>query len=122
MDDAQTTRLRELLERLGRAIYASVADSNEVGSCLAELRGEGWDAMVILEGALLSRQDEDVDPMHGALRIHVGTTDRKAEYRLASEDARWLTSIGISPTKHRSHPQRPLPPLDQPFPPAYDEG
>ncbi len=122
MDDGQSERLRKLLERLGTAIHASLADSDEVSRCLAELRGDGWGAVMVLEATLLCRHDENTDPIQGELRIHVGGNRTDAEYRIGSEDARWLTSIGVSPTRHRSHPQRPLPPLVQLFPPTREEG
>jgi len=122
VDDERTKNLRKLLERLGTAIHASVVDSDEVKICLNELQSGGWDAVMFLEAALGCRHGERTDPADGALRIHVGATHGDSEYRLCSDDARWLTSIGISPTRHRSHPQRPLPPLDQPFPPAHEEG
>lgn len=122
MDHGQSERLRELLERLGTAIHASVADADEVQRCLAELRGDGWDAVMILEATLLCRHDENTDPIQGELRIHVGGKRTEAEYRIGSDDARWLAAIGVSPTRHRSHPQRPLPPLVQLFPPTRDEG
>lgn len=122
MDDGQITRLRELLDRLGRAIHASVVDSDEVKLCLTELRGDGWDAVMLLEASLGCRHDENADQPEGALRIHVGSTRGEAEYRLGSDDARWLASIGVSPTRHRSSPRHPLPPLYQPYPPARDDG
>ena len=121
MDDSRTKKLQKLLDRLGRVIHASVVDSDEVNNCLAELYSDGWDAVMFLEASLLCRHDENTEPSEEALRIHVGATYRDAEYRLCSDDARWLASIGISPTRHRSHPQRPLPPLDQLQPPAHDD-
>lgn len=122
MDNGKSRKLRKLLERLGTAIHASVVDSDEVRNCLDELQRGGWDAVMFLEAALGRQTDEGADSARSALRIHVGATHGESEYRLGPEDARWLASIGISPTRHRSHPQRPLPPLEQPFPPACEEG
>ncbi len=122
MDDTRTKKLHGLLERLGRAIRRSVADSDDVNSCLAELRADGWDAVMFLEAALGCRNDVDFDPDDDALRIHVGRTHRGAEYRIDSADARWLASLGISPSRHRSQPQHALGPLNQPFPSSGDEG
>lgn len=121
MDDGRSKKLRKLLERLGTAIHASVVDSDEVQSCLDELGRGGWDAVMFLEAVLACRANEGADPDREGLRIQVGSTHGGSDYRLVPEDARWLASIGISPTRHRSHPQRPLPPLDQPFPPAREE-
>lgn len=122
MDDTQTKKLQRLLERLGRAIHHSVVDSGEVNNCLAELHAGGWDAAMFLEACLSCRNDDFVDLTEGALRIHVGRPHRGAEYRIDAADARWLAAIGISPTRHRSHPQRPLGPLSQPFPRMHDDG
>ncbi len=122
MDNERSKKLRKLLERLGTAIHASVVHSDEVKVCLDELQSLGWEAVMFLEANLGCRSDEGADSADGTLRIHVGATDGESEYRIVPNDARWLASIGISPTKRRSHPQRPLPPLNQPFPPARDEG
>lgn len=122
MDEEKIERLRELLDRLGHAIHASVVDSGEVKRCLTELRGDGWDAVMMLEAAMLCRHDEISDPLEETLRIQVDSTSCEAEYRLGSDDARWLASIGVSPTKHRSHPQRPLPPLSRATPSPSDDG
>ena len=121
MDDEKITRMRELLDRLGTAIHASVIDSDEVKRCLTELRGDGWDAVMMLEAALLCRHDEITDPLEETLRIRVDGSSDDAEYRLGSDDVRWLASIGVSPTRHRSHPQRPLPPLSQRYPTQHDD-
>ncbi len=122
MDHERSKKLKRLLERLGTAIHASVVDSEEVRSCLDELKRGGWDAVMFLEAALGCRSDDTAEPTRGSLRIHVGATHGESDYRLCSDDARWLAAIGISPTRHRSHPQRPLPPLDQVFPPTRGEG
>lgn len=114
-------KLHSLLERLGRAIDRSVMDDDDVNSCLAELNAGGWDAAMFLEASLGCRNERDIDLDAGALRIHVGRPHREAEYRIDAGDARWLAAIGISPTRHRSHPQHVLPPLNQPFPPMRDE-
>ena len=121
MDDGRDTRLRQLLKRLGRAVHASVSDADEVRRCLAELRTEGWDAVMFLEASLVCRDQPDGDDA-SQIRLHVDTTQRPVEYRLDRDDARWLASIGISPTRHRSHPQRALPPLDRPLLPPPSEG
>jgi hypothetical protein len=122
VDNERPKKFRKLLERLGTAIQASVVDSGDVKICLNELQSGGWDPVMILEAALGCRSGDSAKSTEGILRIRIGTTQGKSEYRLLPDDARWLTAIGISPTRHRSHPQRPLPPLDQPFPPVRDEG
>jgi hypothetical protein len=116
VDDARTRRLEHLLERLGTAIRAAVADSAEVDNCLSRLRAEGLAGELLVEAALIAAGD-DVGSAE-RLRIRVDRPDRP-EFLLTPEDARWLAAIGISPTRRRSHPQRPLPPLGPSlFPPA----
>ena len=77
---------------------------------------------MFLEASLMCRQDESIGGDAAVLHIHVDTTHREAEYLLDASDARWLSAIGISPTKNRSIPRRALPPLNQPHPPACDDG
>jgi hypothetical protein len=116
VDDARTRRLQQLLERLGTAIRDAVADAAEVDNCLSRLRAEGFEGELLVEAALLAAGDDEAAA--DRLRIHVDRPDRP-EYLLTPEDARWLAAIGISPTRRRSHPQRPLPPLGPSlFPPA----
>ena len=40
------------------------------------------------------------------LHIHVDPTEQDAPYRLDAEDARFLMSLGISPTRHRARQSR----------------
>lgn len=120
MDDTRNTKLAKLLERLGRMIHAVVVDSDEVNACLDELREDGWDAVMFLEASMLCRSDEREEGANGP-RIEVATVP-ETEYRLDPADARWLASLGISPTRHRSLPRRALPPLNQPHPSTRDDG
>lgn len=113
MEERNNEQLQELLKRLGRVIHASVVDSDEVNACLAELHSGGWEAVMLLEASLVCREEETPEPASASLHIHVDSTERPTEYRLGAEDARWLATLGISPTRHRSRPQHPLPPLGQ---------
>ena len=122
MDDETIARLKELLQRLGRSVHGAVVDSDEVNDGIAELRGSGWEAVMFLEASLLCRRDDEAVPGVDPLRIHVGVTHDEAEYRIDVDDARWLASLGISPTRHRSQPKHPLPPLRHPHTPTRDDG
>ena len=123
MDDEKRARLNELLETLGHTINRAVSDSDEVNHVLAELHSHGWDAVMFLSASMLCRQDAGGDEVNEGVRIQVGTADREVAYRLDAADARWLSAIGISPTRHRSHPQRALPPFNQSLlPPARSDG
>ena len=56
-----------------------------------------------------------LDVENGAIHIHVDPTEAAADYRIDAGDAQFLTSLGISPTRHRSRPTSPRPePDDQP--------
>ncbi|HSN56706.1 MAG TPA: hypothetical protein VLT32_18695 [Candidatus Sulfomarinibacteraceae bacterium] len=128
MDQGRRERLEQLLKRLGRAVRDSVRDSDEVHELLAELQADGWDAVMLLEASLVCRDDAtdgvaevdadfdgtdvddaDVDDL-GQLQVHQPAAAPAAEYRIDAADARWLAALGISPTRHRSQPRRPLPP------------
>lgn len=114
MDQGRRERLEQLLKRLGRAVRDSVRDSDEVHELLAELQADGWDAVMLLEASLVCRDDAEADDVEAddADRLQVLPTAAApaAEYRIDAADARWLAALGISPTRHRSQPRRPLPP------------
>ena len=130
MDQGRRERLELLLKRLGRAVRDSVRDSDEVHGLLAELQADGWDAVMLLEASLVCRDDatgddagiDEADEADEAdeLEVHLTDTASAAEYRIDAADARWLAALGISPTRHRSQPRRPLPPHQgtSPQPPA----
>ena len=113
MEERNNEKLQALLKRLGRVIHASVVDSDEVNACLAELHAGGWEAVMHLEAFLVCRGDDNPESGSTSLHLHVDSTERSVDYRLGAEDARWLATLGISPTRHRSRPQHPLPPLGQ---------
>lgn len=120
MDDQRREELARLLEQLGTAIHAAASGSVEVRHCLDELRAAGWDAALFLD-AVMARRSDAGSPITAGVPIHVGPPRSTTEYRLDAADARWLESLGISPTRHRSLPRRPLPPLaDDPVGPASD--
>lgn len=119
MDQGRRERLEQLLKRLGRAVRDSVRDSDEVHELLAELQADGWDAVMLLEASLVCRDDAEADDAEAddaeadavdRLQVHPTAAAPAAEYRIDAADARWLAALGISPTRHRSQPRRPLPP------------
>jgi hypothetical protein len=122
VDEARNKELENLLQRLGRLIHAAVVDSEEVHAGLAELRAAGWDAVMLLEVSMLCRSDGGGEPPVDPPEIQVAKTRPEAEYQLDSADARWLSALGISPTRHRSIPRRALPPLSPPSPRSRDDG
>ena len=123
MDQGRREQLDALLRRLGRAVRSSVEDSDEVNACLAELHADGWQAVMLLEASLVCRAEADPGDDTGNLRVHITDVEPEpaAQYRLDAADARWLASLGLSPTRHRSQPRRALPPFHQALlPPPRD--
>ncbi len=102
MEESRTQRLHELLRRLGKALHATVVRSDEVRECLEELHGDGWQAVMMLETSLVCGEDGSVEVGRGTMRLHVGENSSMPEYRIGVDDARFLSSIGISFGRHRS--------------------
>jgi len=109
MEESRTQRLHELLRRLGKALHATVVRSDEVRECLEELHEDGWQAVMMLETSLVCGEDGSVEVGRGTMRLHVNEDTSTREYRIGVEDARFLSSIGISIGRHRS-PAKSLPP------------
>jgi hypothetical protein len=106
MEESRTQRLHELLRKLGKALHATVVRSDEVRECLEELHEDGWQAVMMLETSMVCGADGAVDVGRGTMRLHVGDTTAPTEYRIGVDDARFLSSIGISIGRHRSPSKR----------------
>ena len=104
MEESRTQKLQQLLRRLGQAVQGSVVQSKEVRACLDELHQSGWKAVMLLEASLVCREDGTLAAEDGSVRIHVDPSQAAARYRIDSDDAAFLSSLGISPTRHRSRP------------------
>ena len=111
MEDSRTKKLHELLRRLGKALHATVVRSDEVRECLRDLHEDGWQAVMMLETSLVCGEDGSVEVGRGTMRLHVEENTAAPEYRIGVDDARLLSSLGISAGRHRS-PVRRLPPSD----------
>ena len=96
MDESRTRKLHQLLRRLGKAVHGSVVRSDEVRACLSELHGDGWRAVMLVETSLAC--DEN-----GTLRLHIDTDRDTLDYRIGVDDAALLSSLGITPGRHRSN-------------------
>ena len=115
MEESRTNRLQQLLKRLGQAVHGSVAQSSEVRECLEELHEDGWRAVMLLEASLVCRDGGVLEAEEGAIHIHVDPSEADVNYRIDSTDAKLLSSLGISPTRHRAQRSRPRPdPDDEP--------
>jgi hypothetical protein len=103
MEESRTQKLQQLLRRLGKAVHGSVVRSDEVRACLDELHENGWHAVMLLETSLACGRDGSIDIERGTLRLHVDAERGSSpEYRIDTADARLLSSLGISPGRHRS--------------------
>jgi hypothetical protein len=102
MEESRTQRLHELLRRLGKALHGTVVRSDEVRECLEELHEDGWQAVMMLETSLVCGEDGSVEAGRGTMRLHVGESSSAPDYRIGVDDARFLSSIGISVGRYRS--------------------
>ena len=106
MEESRTQKLQQLLRRLGKAVHGSVVRSDEVRACLEELHDNGWRAVMLLETSLACGDDgsigfvETMDMVPGQLANQCDPTS--PEYRIDTADARFLSSLGISTSRHRS--------------------
>jgi hypothetical protein len=106
MEESRTQRLQELLRRLGKALHETVVRSDEVRACLDELHEDGWRAVMMVETSLACGEDGSIEAGRGTMRLHVAENSAMPEYRIGVDDARFLSSIGISAGRHRSTPCR----------------
>jgi hypothetical protein len=102
MEESRTQRLQQLLKRLGQAVHGSVVQSKEVQECLDELHDDGWRAVMLLEASLVCRDNGILDSENGSIHIHVDPSEATANYRMDVHDAKLLSSLGISPSRHRA--------------------
>jgi hypothetical protein len=109
MEESRNQRLHELLRRLGQALHATVVRSDEVRGCLQDLHEDGWRAVMMLETSVACGDDGSLEVGQGTMRLHIEENESAPEYRIGVDDARFLSSIGISAGRHRS-PVRFLPP------------
>jgi hypothetical protein len=111
MEESRTQRLHELLRRLGKALHATVVRSDEVRDCLQELHNDGWQAVMMLETSVACGEDGSLEAGQGTMRLHIEENSTTPEYRIGVDDARFLSSLGISAGRHRS-PVKFLPPRE----------
>lgn len=103
MDQSKTRKLHQLLRRLGKAVHASVVRSDDVRACLSELHGDGWRAVMLVETSLACDENGAVEAEAGTMRLHIDTDRDTLDYRIDIDDASLLSSLGISPGRHRSN-------------------
>ena len=120
MEESRTQRLHEMLRRLGKALHATVVRSEEVRECLQELHEDGWQAVMMLETSLVCGDDGSLEVGRGTMRLHVEENSAAPEYRIGVDDARFLSSLGISAGRHRSPAKRLPPPSVDTDDPSHD--
>ena len=103
MSESRTQRLHQLLRRLGKAVHASVARSEEVRSCLSDLHDDGWKAVMLVETSLACDENGVIESETGTMRLHVDADGEGPNYRIGVDDATWLSSLGIAAGRHRSN-------------------
>jgi hypothetical protein len=102
MEQSRTQLLQELLKRLGQALHGTVVNSDEVRGCLRQLHEHGWEAVMMLEASVACRNDGEPEIEEASLHIHAEPGQGKVSFRMNLQDAAFLASLGISPSRHRS--------------------
>jgi hypothetical protein len=102
MEQSRTQLLQELLKRLGQALHGTVVNSDEVRGCLRQLHEHGWDAVMMLEASVACRHDGEPELEEASMHIHADPSEAKVSFRMNLHDAAFLSSLGISPSRHRS--------------------
>ena len=105
MEESRTQRLHGLLRRLGKALHENVVRSDEVRACLDQLHEDGWQAVMMIEASLVCGENGASEVGRGTMRLHVAEDTTAPDYRIGVDDARFLSSIGISAGRHRSLPR-----------------
>lgn len=107
---ASEESIHKILERLGRAVSRAVSGSDEVSGAVKRIRKRGYALYLVLD----SRDEEEeaargieIVPRRG-VRARLQTADgkprpaastRRPSYRLDSDDASFLRSVGIDPSR-----------------------
>ena len=102
MEKRRSQKLQSILKRLGKAVHGPVVNSDELQDCLRELHENHWDAVMLLEASVACSEDEAARKSGASIHIHTRTEPARISYRINLQDAAFLSSVGISPSKHRS--------------------
>jgi hypothetical protein len=86
-----TSRLRELIQRLGEAIHESVIESEQISGVVQDIRKQGFDVLLMLEATIglneLSEEDETDE---------AETEDGTERLPFTPNDVNFLRSLRIS--------------------------
>lgn len=113
MERRRSQKLQDILKRLGRAVHGSVVNSDEVQACLRELHENRWEAVMLLEASVACSEEDPLASGNASIHIHTRGEPARVSYRINLEDAAFLSSVGISPSKHRSPPSTVRPVQDE---------
>ena len=97
-------RTRSYLRELGAALNAAVSSSEKVHEILAKVRGEGYDAYLVLDATVAlekrGRRSSASLPSirRGGLNAAKGETEN-AVFQINVKDLTFLRSVGIDPTR-----------------------
>ena len=95
-------KLRILLQDIGRALSAAMADSAEINASLAQLRKEGY---VLFLGRVKPEGADAIAELVEQPAGHLRRQNRpvrsgpEPEFRINGRDLQFLQSIGIDPTR-----------------------
>lgn len=81
--------LRQLVQRLGEAIHDSVAESEQIGGVVQEIRRYGFDVLLMLEATIGLNQVESAD-------AESGETDGEGDGTFTAQDVHFLRSLRIA--------------------------
>jgi hypothetical protein len=97
-------RTKSYLRELGAALNAAVSSSEKVHEILAKVRGEGYDAYLVLDATVAlekrGRRSSASLPSirRGGLNAAKGETET-AVFQINVKDLTFLRSVGIDPTR-----------------------
>jgi hypothetical protein len=102
MENRRSQKLQSILKRLGKAVHGSVVNSDEVQACLRELHENRWDAVMLLEASVACSEEAASGKGNASIHIHTRGEPARISYRINLQDAAFLSSVGISPSRYRS--------------------
>jgi len=87
-----TTRLRELIQKLGEAIHESVIESEKVAGVVQDIRRHGFDVLLMLEATVALNDLAEKESEH----IEVPVCHAPGELPFTQNDLSFLRSLRIA--------------------------
>lgn len=113
--------VREMLQRLGRALVAAAGGSNEVTDAVRRIRREGYSLYLVVDPSDEPPRGPQLElttrPKSGSARGQAATVKARrqlpaprrrpeASFRLDGDDAEFLRSVGIDPARSAARRRR----------------